>query len=141
MIWRDSLGDLIAFEIGQQLNAMFDAGSKLEFFAGAMPASLDDADAGTKIWTKVMNDPPFEAAEETPWRVPLDITGMSANNIATGTMTYWRMKTNAGTVQAQGTMGETGEDFNCSPSNLVSGSKVITVTGFTIPLNLIEFES
>jgi len=122
---------------------MFDAGSTLEFFAGTMPASIDDADAGTLIWTKEMNDPPFEAATDEPWQVELDITGLNANNVGTGTITYWRMKTNAGTVQAQGTCGGfgSGADFICSGGGVVSGTKLITVTGFTIPLDLVPFES
>jgi len=143
MIWRDSLSDIIANSVRVDLNAMFDAGSTLNLFAGTMPASLDDADAGTLIWSAPLNDPPFDFAVDSPYYVPMDITGMNALTIigALGTITYWRMKTNAGAVQSQGTCGTSGSDINFAPTNVITIRRNITITQFRVMLDMVEFEN
>jgi len=140
MIWRESLADLIGFEIGAQCNLMFDAGSTIEFFTGTMPASIDDADAGTLLVTIPLNDPPFDAAEEGPRRVDMDVTGMAATSVGAGTVTYWRMKTNAGAVQCQGTAGSGSVDFVMTPNDTVASGRTITVLSFRLLLDLSPFE-
>jgi hypothetical protein len=140
MIWRESLADLIAAATSDQMNMMFDAGSTINLFSGTMPASIDDADAGTLIWQFTLNDPVFNAAEESPRRVEMDVTGMSGSNVGTGTIAYYRLKTNAGTVQAQGTCGASGADINWAPSAVVAGSRVLTLLQFNVLLDLIDFE-
>jgi len=141
MIWRDSLADLIAFEIGTQMNAMFDAGSTLELFTGSAPASIDDADSGTLIISLTLNDPPFVPSGSFPYKAEMDVTGMNGSNVGTGTIGYFRLKTNAGAVQCQGSCGPSGSDINFAPNAVVSGSRVITITQLDVLLDLVTFET
>lgn len=100
---------------------MIDVGGagSLCIFTGTQPANTTDPDSGTLLATCPMSNPAFGAASAG---VATANSITSDTNIdATGTAGYFRMKSGAGTVIFQGTVGTSGADINFNSVGFIAG--------------------
>lgn len=104
----------------------------LQIRSGTQPAGPDTAASGTLLASITLNDPAFTESggvltiDESP-----AITDSSADN--TGTASWFRILTSAGTAVLDGSVTATGNggDLTLSTVSIVSGAAV-TITGGTI---------
>lgn len=120
-------------------------GSKLKIYAGAVPASSDDALGAAVLLNTISN-----ASGATGLTFAAAVAGViaktpaevwSGNNVAGGVATFYRLETAADTQAAsttesrvQGTVGVAGADLNISNTTLVNGApQVIDYFTYALP--------
>lgn len=114
---------------------LIDAGTPpgtLEIRTGSAPTNTTDADSGTLLATLTFSTTAFGAASSGV-ATAAAITSDSSID-ATGTAAHWRIKNQAGTVIAQGTVGTSGADLNFNSVSFVSGgTAAISSLTVTVP--------
>lgn len=105
----------------------------MEIRSGALPATCDDADAGTVLADINVQDPAFGAAvDNTPGAIatlagtPLSDTSADA----TGTAAHFRMKDDNEVVIFQGTVGTATSDLIMTSVSIVA-TETVTLTSLT----------
>lgn len=108
----------------------------VEIRTGSMPASCGAADTGTLLATLTLSTTAFPASTDggtngLATAVANAITSGTAGN--TGTAGYFRAKSSAGTVVAQGTCGTSLADFILNTTSINSGD-IVSATSWTVTL-------
>lgn len=117
----DAVRNLIADAFVDAIDGGSGAGT-IEIRTGTKPANTAASDSGTLLATLTFSDPAFGSAASGVATANA-ITGDSSID-ATGTAGHFRIKTSAGTVVAQGTVGTSGADMNFNSLAFVSGGTV-----------------
>jgi hypothetical protein len=117
-------------------NAMLDAittavGSNglLDIYSGTQPASPTTAITTQTLLAQLACSATFAAAASSGVLTASAITQDSSAN-ASGTATWYRLKTSGGTGVVDGTVGTTSSDLVLNTASIVSGGPV-SVTSFT----------
>lgn len=120
-------------------------GGKIKIFAGAVPASPDDAESGTLLTTISLNSTATGLTfESTAAGGVLSKKGSeiwSGVNVAGGVATYFRFVASGDTgassltqPRVQGTVGVIAADMNLSSTTLTAGAtQTIDNAAFTLP--------
>ncbi len=108
-------------------------GGTLDIYSGTAPANADGALSGnTLLASLTLGSPAFGSASSGVITANA-ITGDSSAD-ATGTPTFFRLRTSGGTVVYQGTAGASGQELNLSGlsgGQIVAGGSV-SVTSLTM---------
>src|SRR3990167_9793896 len=111
---------------------LIDAGAgagTLKFYTATIPTNADTAlGAQTLLATLTFSDPAFGAASNGVAPASAITSDPAAN--ATGTATWFRVVTSAGTAIFDGTVGTSGADLNLNTTSIVAGAEV-SVSAFT----------
>ena len=103
------------------MRVLIDAGGhgNLYIRTGSAPTNTTDADSGTLLSTLAMNATAFAAASSNT--TTANSISNDTNIAATGTAAHFRIKSGAGTVIIQGTVGTSGSDINFNSVSFVAG--------------------
>lgn len=106
------------------------AAGTCEIRSGAQPASANDVDAGTLLATFTLADPAFGAAASG---VATAAAIANTTGSAAGTAGHFRVKTSAGTVCWDGSVGTSGADLNLNTTTISVGVTV-SITSWTVTM-------
>ena len=104
----------------------------LRFYSGSVPANVGASLGAATLLAELTCGSPFAASASSGALTADSITQDSSAN-ATGTATYFRLATSAGTAVIQGTVTATGDggDLTLTTTSITSGQPV-QVTSFVI---------
>lgn len=108
----------------------------LKVWTGAMPATCETADAGTRLATLTLSVTAFAASTDNgdgTAKATANAITSDTNAAATGTAGYFRGYDNAGNCIVQGTCGTSAADFILNTTSIVSGATV-ACTSWTVQL-------
>ena len=110
---------------------LIDAGGAgtLTFFTGSAPTNTTDADSGTVLAILTFSATSFGAAASNVITAAAITSDTDAN--ATGTAGYWRIKSGAGTVIAQGSVAAGSGDVNMNTVSFVLHA-TIAISAMTV---------
>ena len=115
-------------------NAALLNGGVHEWFTGSPPASVDDAESGTKLVSFTYASPAFQAATDDG-----DFASAAQNPVAvaaalaSGITGYFRNKASGGAVHSQGTITGTGGGGDLEVENTsITAGKQYSLTNVTI---------
>ena len=122
--------------VDTQLNTAGNPGS-IKIFSGAMPATCETADAGTKLAQLTLSTTAFPASADS---VTTGLATATANAIAsdtnaaaTGTAGYFRAYDSLGVCIVQGTVGTSAADMILNTVAISAGSTV-AITSWIVTL-------
>lgn len=113
---------------------LLDAGGAgtLEIRSGTQPADADDADSGTLLAELTFSATAF-GNSSAGTATAATITGDASAN-ATGTASWFRAKSGAGTTIFDGSVGTSGADLNLNTVSIVAGGPVeVSSMTFSFP--------
>lgn len=128
----DLLRDNMAIQWRLKVNTLLGASGVLEFWAGAMPATPDDADTGDLIVSMSLGSNPWQSptANVSDLTIPSD-----TDAIDSGTITYYRFKDGSNVCCLQGACGTGGEEVNFDDVNFTVGD-TLHITDFSATFTL-----
>ncbi len=119
-----------------KLNTGGTAGS-IKIFSGAMPATCETADSGTKLAQLTLSTTAFPASVDSTTTGLATATANAitsdTNAAATGTAGYFRAYDSAGVCIVQGTVGTSAADMILNTVSISSGSTV-AITSWVVTL-------
>lgn len=120
---------------GTGYNEALGATPKLIIYSGTMPTNADTALSGnTVLATLPCAATPISGYSDTGTAARATFAAIAAAvAAASGTATFWRRTTNAGTVIDQGAAGTTGTEMILNTTSITAGSNV-TVSSMTVDL-------
>lgn len=109
----------------------------IKIFTGAMPATCETADSGTRLATLTLSTTAFPASTD-PTTTGLATATANAitsdtNAAATGTAGYFRAYDSAGVCIVQGTVGTSAADMILNTTSIVTGATV-AITSWVVTL-------
>ena len=116
---------------GDSLKALFDAGSEIRIYSGAVPSSADNSIGAATLLCTIKNGASgitFDTAAANGILLKNPAEVWEGNNVATGTATFYRHvlaadddAVSATAPRYQGTVGIVGADMNLTNTSLVNG--------------------